>query len=297
MFKHRVLVVNAQAGGGKAARWLNKKTTKDFIKMQDIDVLLLEEVNALTDAIEQYTQEEKTLWLCAGGDGSYHHLVNTIAQHTTAPIHLCPIPLGTGSDLCRMYDWSDGIEQLETRIISHGRLSDLGCVEWHNREHVTYFLNSLSLGLPAMIGQCASQKYGRARQLKYICASFDLFARHVKTRYMNRDVKQSEDLDNDVFVMMNGQYFGGGMRIAPNAQNDDGLFDIVSVKRLGAIQICRAFPRLLIGRHMTLDFIQHDRSSAFKWPESDIRTVDLDGESYEGRIRQCRLLKQCLTIY
>jgi diacylglycerol kinase family enzyme len=79
----------------------------------------------------------------------------------------------------------------------------------------------------------------------------------------------------------NARYFGGGMKIAPDAKLADGKFDVVSVGDLGALKIFTSAPRVYRGSHLSLPEVSHAtaRKVTVRPAERDT-TVDLevDGE-------------------
>src|SRR5712691_1630952 len=59
------------------------------------------------------------------------------------------------------------------------------------------------------------------------------------------------------FCVANARYFGGGMKIAPDAKLTDGLFDVVVIGDLGARKILTNAPRLYVGSHLSMDQVHH----------------------------------------
>jgi diacylglycerol kinase family enzyme len=55
----------------------------------------------------------------------------------------------------------------------------------------------------------------------------------------------------------NARYFGGGMKIAPDAKLADGKFDVVSVGDLSALKIVTSAPRVYFGSHLSMPEVSH----------------------------------------
>jgi diacylglycerol kinase family enzyme len=55
----------------------------------------------------------------------------------------------------------------------------------------------------------------------------------------------------------NARYFGGGMKIAPDAKLTDGKFDVISIGDLGAARILTNAPRLYLGAHLSMAEVGH----------------------------------------
>jgi diacylglycerol kinase family enzyme len=81
-------------------------------------------------------------------------------------------------------------------------------------------------------------------------------------------------------VVANCQYFGGGMRMAPEAVPDDGLFDVITVGDVGMVENVRGLSRIRAGTHLEVGnpklHIRRGRRVEVESPEP-VR-LDVDGE-------------------
>ena len=89
-------------------------------------------------------------------------------------------------------------------------------------------------------------------------------------------------------AVANGQFFGGGMMIAPDAVLDDGLFDIVILRAAGKLGLIRDIRLLYGGRHRNHPAITILRGrkvvvEPLGDPLANGALIDIDGES-PGRI-------------
>jgi diacylglycerol kinase (ATP) len=79
----------------------------------------------------------------------------------------------------------------------------------------------------------------------------------------------------------NARYFGGGMKIAPNAKLTDGKFDVVSIGDLSAAKILGNAPRLYLGAHLSMAEVGHAlaaKVSARPVARNQRVEVEVDGE-------------------
>ena len=80
----------------------------------------------------------------------------------------------------------------------------------------------------------------------------------------------------------NGRFFGGGMKICPDAQLDDGMLDLVAVGDLTRAQVVANIGRLFNGTHLELEQVTHARITRLHAepvePEAEI-PLELDGET------------------
>ncbi len=79
-------------------------------------------------------------------------------------------------------------------------------------------------------------------------------------------------------VIANGQYFGGGMRIAPDAQLADGEFDVVVLGDLGKMELVLNVPRVYVGTHITHPKVDVTRARTVQVASADRLLLQADGE-------------------
>lgn len=83
------------------------------------------------------------------------------------------------------------------------------------------------------------------------------------------------------FSIANARYFGGGMKIAPEAKLTDGKFDVVSIGDLGALKILTNAPRLYLGSHLGMEQVGHFLAKKVVARAADkdaLITIEVDGE-------------------
>ena len=79
-------------------------------------------------------------------------------------------------------------------------------------------------------------------------------------------------------VIANGAYFGGGMKIAPDADIRDNLFDIVAIKEIGKARLLRVFPKIYKGKHVKEPEVKQYLGTRIELNGPDFATVQADGE-------------------
>jgi diacylglycerol kinase family enzyme len=80
----------------------------------------------------------------------------------------------------------------------------------------------------------------------------------------------------------NGRFFGGGMKICPEALIDDGLFDLVTVGNLGRVGVMANIHRIYSGHHLTMKEVQGTRLRRLKVAPADAAAkipLEVDGET------------------
>jgi diacylglycerol kinase (ATP) len=97
-------------------------------------------------------------------------------------------------------------------------------------------------------------------------------------------------------AVANGQFFGSGMRIAPNAQLDDGLFDVVFVGALSRLHALALFPLLFWGRHLRDPRVQWRRGRSIELSADSDVWLEADGEPLGTLPARIELLPRALTL-
>jgi diacylglycerol kinase (ATP) len=99
-------------------------------------------------------------------------------------------------------------------------------------------------------------------------------------------------------AVSNGRYFGGGMHIAPRAELDDGLFDVVSIGDVGIRDMLITGPRIYNGTHLDLDKVSFRRAARVRAePIGHERVeIDMDGETPGILPASFRLLPKALSL-
>jgi diacylglycerol kinase (ATP) len=83
------------------------------------------------------------------------------------------------------------------------------------------------------------------------------------------------------FCVANARYYGGAMKIAPDAKLDDGWLDVVSIGDASAFRILSNAPRLYFGAHLRMDEVTHALArqiAARPLKKDEVVRIELDGE-------------------
>jgi len=199
--------------------------------------------------------------LAVGGDGTINEAVNGFfdADGPVVPDAVFGfVTSGTGGDFRKTFGLESGyaaaiarLKDAPIRAIDVGRLS---CLTPDGKPTVRYFANISSFGLSGAVVNAVN----RARIAKLFGGKFAFGFHSARTMlsYRERAVRIRIDGDFDeitpvsVVAVANGQFFGGGMRVAPRAQPDDGMFDIVILGGLSKAQALAEMQKIYTGEHL-----------------------------------------------
>ncbi|MDE3116009.1 MAG: diacylglycerol kinase family lipid kinase [Pseudomonadota bacterium] len=232
------VVVNPHSGGGRTAReWpaIEKSLQAIYPGMTAVMTHSRGQATALVRAALADGREEI---VAVGGDGTINEAVNGFFDDNgpVAPDAVLGfVTSGTGGDFRKSFGIEAGPAAALARLkTARPRRIDIGrvcCLSRRGEPVVRYFANIASVGLSGVI----VDKVNRARIAKLFGGSF-AFAFHsalAMLTYRERPVRLRIDQHYDeittvsTLAVANGQFFGGGMKVAPNALTDDHLFDVI----------------------------------------------------------------------
>jgi diacylglycerol kinase (ATP) len=277
-----VFLVNpASANGSTGKRW-PEIAHRAAAAGLDGDALFSERPGHLSALAREATAGGAEMLVIVGGDGSMHEVANGLAETERRP-EVAIIPRGTGWDFTRTFAIPRKVEDA-VRVAREGdiRAVDLGRVtyrSWSGEEHTAVFANVASAGMSGAIAQRANEtSKALGGKASYLWATFAVFAgwSAVETR-VTVDGESVEGRMFDV-VVANGRFFGGGMKMCPEAEPDDGLFDVVTIGDVTKRDLVTTMPKIYRGTHLP-----HPKAHALRGASVTIETdepvpVELDGE-------------------
>lgn len=287
-----LLVVNPQSQNGSLGkRWpqLSKIVHRKLGAFEEVHTRAANEATEITRAA---LRDGVELVVAIGGDGTINEVANGFFEEG---INISPdaamgiIPFGTGGDFRRSLRIPTKIEAA-VDVLTRFRTTriDIGKIEFTNRDTKLsgqrYFVNIASFGISGEIDEAvnSSSKFLGGR------ITFMLTSLKVAMGFGGRRVRLVFDGDEDKAIetsistvaVANGSYFGGGMKVAPDAQLDDGLFDVVAIQELSRLESIGITRHLYSGNHVQLDTVSQRRAKSVHAEPLDEKEVliDLDGE-------------------
>ncbi len=230
--------------------------------------------------------------VAVGGDGTINEVTNGFFRDGKAinpNAALAVLPRGTGGDFRKTFAWDTDFEAAVRRLNTPDtRPFDVGHLEYvaHDGSPASrYFANICSFGVSGLVDQevnATSKALGGK-------ASFMWGSLKAMTRYNDQLVNVSFDdapaeaLTVTTLSIANGKYFGGGMKVAPDADVSDGLFDVTIWSGYGLADFVLRSAGVYSGAHVKWKGTRTLRCTKMK-AESDARVlIDCDGEQ-PGRL-------------
>ena len=243
-----LLVVNSKAGKGRASKLAGK-----FEVLLKSNNLPYEIINKATyeETFSEYRLSiasgkfEKVVAI--GGDGLVNLCLQEVAEQN---IGFSVIPAGTGNDFARAVgSHKKSVNEIFKVVSSQDPTTiDLGLVTGAFGKR--WYVQVLSTGFDALVNNLANRINWPRGQMKYTLATLLTLARFKPIPYeLIIDGKQFKQ-DFMLLSVANGETYGGGMRICPDASNSDGIFDILLVHPVSKIVLLSIFPKVFTGKHV-----------------------------------------------
>lgn len=241
----------------------------------------------------------------AGGDGTVSEVVTGLLRESDkTDVALGLLPLGTGRDFARLLGLGSDLEQAIRRL-SHGkqRRVDAGRIEAKSPDgsaRTRCFLNIASFGLSgeSTLWLREQAETGKRTRLSYLLSSLVGLKRYTMPSIrIELDEQVVHDAPLTLVVAANGQYFAGGMQVAPEAQIDDGLLDVVLVPKLPVLSALSRLPKLIRGKHVDGRTIRVLRGRRLTAQSTQTVWLEADGELIGQLPVRIEVLPAALTLF
>jgi len=194
----------------------------------------------------QAADEGFDLVLACGGDGTLSQALVGLLD-TSIPVGI--VPAGTGNDFARTIRLNRNPTDAARQLLS-GHATDIDLLDIN--EGGLWSVNVLGLGFDAAV----AERMNRRRRLAGgLLANLIAVGQELIT-YRPREVRLrvgGEEWGGRALLLAvaNARSYGAGMKIAPTAEIDDGLLDVILVEHMGRIEFLRSFPMVLRGTHLS----------------------------------------------
>ncbi|EEG76933.1 diacylglycerol/lipid kinase family protein [Dethiobacter alkaliphilus] len=264
-------IINPAASNGKARTAWDE--LQQYLHQQDIPYwfAISEDEDNLTALAKKAAETPGAVVAGVGGDGTMS-LIATAIYGTDAVLGI--IPAGTGNDFARTFSIPANPVQA-CRSLLDGNIVplDLG------RLNGKLFYNVVGAGLDAEVVADANRLFKKVSgSLGYMLALVKQLVFYRPHRFhITVDGKHTE-LDAWLVSVANAQYYGSGMRVAPEADPQDGYADVVIVGKLHRLQFMRLFPLVYQGKHVKHPAVQVLRGKQIAVKCAKPLHVHADGE-------------------
>ncbi len=273
------IILNTTAGPGgnrdalaaAAAKLLPEAEVVAAEQCEDLPLLAMEGLERGCEAI-----------VAAGGDGTLNGVLNGVGPALEAgrPVRLGILPLGTGNDFARTCNIPLDLDHA-LAVLREGATRRIDVVRVRTASLTRYMLNVSSGGFATQVSEQASEevkdawgRLGYARSLVGALPQMDSY----KTEFRLDDGREVLCVPTLIAIVANGRYVAGGIPIAPKAELDDGLADLVILPVATFSELAMLAPAAFFGRHLEDPRILHHLARKIEISSEPPMRFNTDGE-------------------
>ena len=217
--------------------------------------------------------------LILGGDGTIMRLANALdGAKYSVPVYLWKS--GTGNDFLRDL----GLNESTEPVLLNPYLVHLPHVEIHGKTYL--YVNGIGFGLDGMVCEVTDKlKAQGVKKINYTMESIKLLLGGFKCPSGSVTVDGVTKSYKKIWIAsaMHGQYYGGGMRVAPEQVRGTGTLTCCVWHTSGKLATLMHFPKIFTGEHVkytkTIDVMTGKRITVeFSHPTA----LQIDGETVSG---------------
>jgi len=303
------VIANPKSGGGRTRKLLPGIKTKLEAALGPVELVLTTCSGDATDKTRAALNGGANLIIAVGGDGTVNECVNGFfadGKAISPDAQFGLIMSGTGGDFRRTFDlgpaiddYIDAIAKGATRVIDLGRIS---YKNWDGQDETRLFDNISSFGLSGVVDKAVnnakiSKLFGGSFSF-YWCTLTAMLGFKPQAVRIQVDDHFDEVLNINNAAICNGQYFGGGMWIAPSADPSDGVFEVVIIKDANFRDMLKDTGSIYEGTHLDNPRIVTSRGTrivATPVNHEDV-LIDADGETPGKLPATFEILPKALNI-
>lgn len=282
-------VLNPAARNGRASR--RKEHLVEAVDAAGMEYTILETTapRHATELAKEATTSHDVV-VAVGGDGTVQEVAKgVIGTGTTMGI----LPSGTGNDFAQAIGMPSGMNEAIRLLQSSPAVSvDVGRLSWKNQGsdevHEGMFTNCIGTGFDALAAQATGKYKGLGGKLAYIAAVLETLWKWRKPDAEVTVIASPEDGLDLTRMIHQGQFFlieidngfsvGGGFLLTPDAEIDDGLFDVCFVEHISVPRALQLMPKTFSGKHVTEPEVQMLRTKHISVESTAPLPVQADGE-------------------
>lgn len=208
--------------------------------------------------------------VAVGGDGTLNEVVNGLGQSGCT---LGLLPVGSGNDFARAVSLETKLDVALNKLL-RGEIRSIDLGKVNNR----YFHNGVGVGFDAHVVN-TSLKVKRLRgNAIYLYSVLRTLLKYRPVPLAMHFNHKTHTSDYFMVTIGNGISLGGGFLLTPDAQIDDGLFDLCLIQNMPLLSILRNLIKVYSGKHKEDPRVEIVRTENLKIRSEKPFAVHVDGE-------------------
>lgn len=266
-----IVIVNPASASGSTGEWWPQIASDLRSQFGSFQVRFTKRRGDASALAGEAARKGAKYIIACGGDGTVSEVANGILS-SGKDVELGILPSGTGGDFRRSLeipsqsrDAARILREGQTVRIDVGRIS---YIDHNGNEAMRYFLGVASCGMSTRVIErvkAGGPGWLPTNTPKWIGGRISFGASLLQTAMRTTPTRLVVQLDDSHernlvvsnLCIANARYFGGGMKIAPDAKLTDGKFDVVGIGDLSALKIFTSAPRVYTGSHLSMPEVSH----------------------------------------
>jgi len=277
------VIVNPVAGAGRTAKkWPQVKALLEGSGLR-FEHDMTEAPGHALELAKSAVKKGYQLVVSVGGDGTIHEIVNGLHDAgSMGDVLLSIISTGTGHDYIRTIGIPDDhIKACQCLTRPRKLTVDLGMVEYVSQGQAAkrLFVNFAGLGFDAEVVKATTLRFKALGALpSYLMGLLTTLVSYRGKQVTLKLDGEVEDRKVCVVLMGNGKYGGGGMLSTPDADPQDGFFDVLIIDDLSKPDLLCSLPRIYRGTHLTHPKVKVRRVKEIEILPAEPMSLQADGE-------------------
>jgi len=285
------LIVNLIAGQGRCKELFPKIKVELDRRRIEYDLHFTNEPMEAVDVAKMGIEAGFSHIVAMGGDGTINEVVNGLLGSDAT---LAVLPAGTGNDFIRMLGIpSDPMQAIDTLIDGVARTIDLGQVSDERA-----FVNGMGIGLDAQVARDVLKMEKLRGAPAYLTAAIHQVFKFQAFPVTLATSEEQLELTCLSLGIANGIFAGGGFKLAPRADINDGLIDISALGDYPKLERLYRLPKVRAGKHAEWKKTTYRQTSEVTVSSPKKLIAHVDGEPYRlpGDSFTVRALPQALRV-
>ena len=282
-------IINPKANKGKTTKKV--KVLEKLLTEKGLDYVfhLTTAKGAAIELANEYSSEKDSIVIAVGGDGTINEVLNGL---NTENAKFGIIPCGSGNDFVA----SAGIP-LDTEkaldIILNGEAKPTDYMLCGGVRGI----NIIGTGIDVdILKRCRKSKILRGK-LQYVISLIVSLIKFKFYKFFIERGGETVEKEGLIVAVGNGKQFGGGIKMCPKAEIDDGKLDFVVAGKLKKSRIPGAFIKLMKGKILEQDFTEFENREHVKITFDKPVTIQIDGELYDDLDFDVSIVKNGVMLF
>jgi YegS/Rv2252/BmrU family lipid kinase len=281
------VICNPAAAGGRGLRRLPAAVAElehagvehRVVKTRDLD-------HARAEAVAAAAAGEDVAAI--GGDGLLRPVAGALRGTGSA---LAIVPGGRGNDLARVLGIpTDPVAAARVAVEGRERLIDMATVDGEP------YLGIASFGFDSDANRIANEARLVRGNLVYLYAALRALLAWRPARFAITVDGERHELSGYSVAVANSQAFGGGMYLAPHAELDDGLLDVVTIAQIPRLSYLAKLPRVFKGKHLEDEAVGTLRGATIELEADRDFVIYADGDPIGSVPARVEVVPRCLRV-